>query len=302
MKSRLAAAAALTLSLLLAACGGAPALPTSSGAVPAPTTSASSNLAAIQADAALTAKLPKKVQDAKKIVIGVDATYKPNEYLAADGKTVIGMDVELFDAVAARMGVKTEWQPSAFDQIIIGVQANKYDVGVSSFTINDERKKVVNMVSYLSAGSLWAVAKGNPKNVDTTSICGLTITYQTGTVQDDEITATDAKCAPDKKIKKLPFQDQGEVNNAIMTGRADAMTADSPITSYAIKQSDGKLQALGDVYDAAPYGIVVHKDQSDFAAAIAQAFADIKKSGHYDAILAKYGLEKGAATSFQVNP
>jgi polar amino acid transport system substrate-binding protein len=301
MKSRLAAAAALTVSMLLAACGGAPALPTSSGA-PAATTSASSTLGPVQADATLTAKLPDKVRTAKKIIVGVDATYKPNEYLDTDGKTVIGMDVELFNAAAARMGVTTEWQPSAFDQIIIGVQAKKYDVGVSSFTINDERKKVVNMVSYLSAGSLWAVAKGNPKNVDIKNICGLTITYQTGTVQDDEIKATDEKCAPDKKIKKLPFQDQGEVNNAIMTGRADAMTADSPITSYAIKQSDGKLQALGDVYDAAPYGIVTAKEQADFAAAIAQAFSDIKKSGHYDAILAKYGLDKGAVTKFEVNP
>ena len=301
MKSRLAAAAAITLSLLLAACGAAPTLPTSSGAS-APANTASSTLGPVQADSALTAKLPKKVQDAKKIVIGVDATYKPNEYLDTDGKTVIGMNVELFDAVAARMGVKTEWQASAFDQIIIGVQANKYDVGASSFTINDERKKVVNMVSFLSAGSLWAVAKGNPKNVDPKSICGLTITYQTGTVQDDEITEADTKCAPDKKIKKLPFQDQGEVNNAIMTGRADAMTADSPITSFAIKQSDGKLQALGDVYDAAPYGIVGNKDQKDFADAIAKAFGDIKASGHYDAILAKYGLDKGGISKFEVNP
>lgn len=301
MKARLAAAAALTLSLLLGACGGAPALPTSGGA-PAASSSVSSTLAPVQADAALKAKLPERVQTSGKILVGVDATYKPNEYLDNDGKTVIGMDVELFDAVAARMGVKTEWQPSAFDQIIIGVQAKKYDVGVSSFTINDERKKAVTMVSYLSAGSLWAVKAGNPKKVDATSICGLTITYQTGTVQDDEVTAADAKCPPDKKIKKLPFQDQGEVNNAIVNDRADAMTADSPITLYAIKQSSGKLESLGEVYDAAPYGIVVNKDQADFAAAVAQAFSDIKKSGHYDAVLAKYGLQKGAVPDFKVNP
>lgn len=302
MKPRLVAAAAITISLLLAACGGAPALPTSSGA-PAATGSASSTLGPVQADATLTAKLPKKVQDAKKIIVGVDATYKPNEYLDSDGKTVIGMNVELFDAVAARLGVKTDWQPSAFDQIIIGVaQSKKYDVGVSSFTINDERKKAVNMVSYLSAGSLWAVAKGNPKKVDPASICGLTITYQTGTVQDDEITAADAKCPPDKKIKKLAFQDQGEVNNAMVNNRADAMTADSPITLFAIKQSNGAIESLGKVYDAAPYGIVVNKDEPDFAAAIAQAFADIKKSGHYEAILAKYGMESAAVSSFQVNP
>ena len=301
MMSRLAAVTALSLSLLLAACGTPVALPGAASAG-ASTSVQSSTLPAVQADAALTAKLPQRVRDSKKILIGVDATYKPNEYLDADGKTVIGMSVELFDAVAARLGVKTEWQPSAFDQIIIGVQAKKYDVGVSSFTINADRKKAVTMVSYLSAGSLWAVAKGNPKKVDVTSLCGMTITYQTGTVQDDEIKATDEKCPPDKKIKKLPFQDQGEVNNAIMTNRADAMTADSPITAFAIKQSGGKLEALGDVYDAAPYGIVVPNDQADFAAALQQALTDIKKSGHYDAVLAKYGIEKGAVATFQVNP
>ena len=92
------------------------------------------------------------------------------------------------------------------------------------------------------------------------------------------------------------------INNAIMTNRADAMTADSPITAFAIKQSGGKLEALGDVYDAAPYGIVVPNDQADFAAALQQALTDIKKSGHYDAVLAKYGIEKGAVATFEVNP
>ncbi len=300
MKFRIAAAiAASALSLSLVGCGGT-ALPGSNASPGAAAPTAS--IPTIEPDPALKAKLPKKVQDSGTIVIGVDATYKPNEYLDTDGKTVIGMNVELFDAIAHRLGVKTDWQNSAFDQILIGIDARKFDAGVSSFTINEERKKNVNFASYLDAGSLWVTPEGNPKGIDPKDPCGQTIAVQTGTVQEDEMKAANEKCAPDKKINVLSFGDQGEVTNSVSTGRAGAMIADSPISMYAIKMSDGKLAALGEMYDSAPYGFAVHKDEVAFAEAIVQATKDIKEAGVYDAILAKYGLEKSAINDFAVNP
>ena len=128
-------AVAASTALTLTACGSDSLSESDSSS--APTTSAS----AATVDEALAAKLPEKIKSAGKVVIGTDATYQPNEYLDTDGKTVIGMDVELFDAVMAKFGVKTEWVPSAFDSIILGVQSGKYDIGVSSFTINTERLK-----------------------------------------------------------------------------------------------------------------------------------------------------------------
>ena len=298
MKLRIAAAVAATLSLALTGCSST-ALPSNSAA-PAP--AASQSIPTITPDAALRAKLPQKVRDAGTIVIGVDATYKPNEYLDADGRTVIGMDVELFDAVAHRLGVKTQWQPSAFDQILIGIDARKYDAGVSSFTITDERKQSVNFVSYLDAGSQWVTAAGNPKGLDPKSLCGQTVAIQTGTVQDDEMQAANEKCAPDKKIAVLSFADQGEVTNAVSSGRAAGMSADSPIGLYAVKMSGGTLAALGETYDSAPYGFAFHKADTEFAEAVAQATRDIRDAGVYDAILAKYGQEKSAVSDISVNP
>ena len=58
------------------------------------------------------------------------------------------MDVDVFNAVASKFGVKTEWHPADFGSIINGVNGKKYDMGISSFTINPERMKQVNMVSY----------------------------------------------------------------------------------------------------------------------------------------------------------
>ena len=259
---------------------------------------------AAAADPALVAKLPDKVKTAGKIVVGTDATYAPNEFLDTDGKTVVGMDVDIFNAIAAKFGVKVEYVPATFDSIILGVSSSKYDVGLSSFTINDERKKQVNMVSYFNAGTQWVTQKGNPKKVDPDNACGLNIGVQKGTVQVDDITARSKKCTDAGKpaITQIVDGDQGKVTTAVIGGKADAMAADSPVGLYAVKQTGGQLEALGAIYDAAPYGIVVPKEQAAFAGAIADALKAIATDGTYKAALTKWGNDSGAITSFAVNP
>ena len=118
---------AAIVGLALSACG--------SSSLSTPTTSGSTPAASQSVDAALAAKLPAKVKSAGKIVVGTDATYAPNEFLNADGKTVEGMDVDLFNAVAQKLGVKVVYQPAGFDTIIAGVDSGKYDIG--------DRKSVV---------------------------------------------------------------------------------------------------------------------------------------------------------------
>lgn len=288
----------------LAACGSN-SLSTSSSSSSQPAGGGSSSAPATPTkDDKLAAKLPEKVKTAGKLIVGVDSTYAPNEFLADDGKTVQGMDVDILDAVAAKFGVKTEWQSAGFPTILLGVQSGKYDVAMSSFTINADRKKTVNMVSYYNAGSLWAVAKGNPKKMDVKDVCGKSIGVQNGTVQLEEMNAATKKCTDAGKpaINLLVDDQQSKVTAALTSGKVDAMVADSPITFYAIKQTNGGVEQLGDIYDSAPYGVVVPLAQKEFAQAVADALTDLNKSGTYKSILTKWGGEKGAIDSFTVNP
>jgi polar amino acid transport system substrate-binding protein len=272
----------------------------------APTSGASGNTPAVSQtkQASLADKLPAKIKAAGKIVVGVDATYAPNEFLAADGKTVQGMDVDLFNAVAQKFGVTAEWVPANFDSIILGVNGGKYDVGVSSFTINDKRKLQVNMVSYFNAGTQWAVLKGNPKKVDPDNACGLSIGVQKGTVQIDDLNARSKKCtdAGKKAITQIVEQAQAKVTADVVSGKADAMLADSPVGLYAVKQTNGQLEAVGKVYDAAPYGFVIPKTETDFAQAIVDALKALDASGDYKKALSTWGNETGAISDFAVNP
>jgi polar amino acid transport system substrate-binding protein len=301
MPRRLSPALTLTASaaivgLALSACG--------SESLSTPTAQSSSPTVSQAKDNNLAAKLPAKIKTAGKLVVGVDATYAPNEFLAADGKTVKGMDVELFDTVAQKFGLTVQWKPAKFDSIITGVKSGKYDLGISSFTINPDRKKEVNMVSYFNAGTQWAAAPGNPKKVDPLKPCGLKVAVQKGTVQEEvDMPAKVKACAAtDKPITLQVYDGQDQATAAVATGKADAMLADSPIVAYAIKQSGGKMASIGDVYDAAPYGYVVPKADTEFAQAIADALKAIDTSGDYKRVLKTWGNEAGAISDFAVNP
>jgi polar amino acid transport system substrate-binding protein len=255
-------------------------------------------------DQALVAKLPAKVKSAGKIIVGVDATYAPNEFLGPDGKTVQGMDVDLFNAVAQEFGVKVEWQPAPFDSIILGVNSGKYDMGISSFSVTADREKQVTMVSYFTAGTQWATQKGNPKKIDPNNACGKAIAVQKATTQADDIAARSKKCTQNgkKAIKIAIYADQGQATASVVSGKNDAMLADSPVCLYAVKTTEGKLQPLGNIYDSAPYGYVLPKAETDFAQAIVDGLKKLTTSGAYKQALDKWGVSSGAITDFAVNP
>ena len=284
------------LALLLAACGDDSG--TGSGGNTATT-------AAVAVDQALAAKVPDAIKSDGTIKVGTDSTYAPSEFLDADGLTVVGFDIVLFNAVAAKLGLKAEYQSAKFGDIIPGIESGKYEIGVSSFTVNDERKQQVNMVSYFNAGTQWATKKGNPSGVQPDAACGKKVAVQTNTVQDTEDLAKrlkDCQAAGKPAITVDRYQDQGQATAAVVTGKDDAMLADSPVVAYAVKQSGGQLEALGDIYEAAPYGYVVKKDQTDFAQALADSLKALVSDGSYKQVLDKWGVAAGAIDNPAVNP
>jgi len=259
----------------------------------------------VAVDEALAAKVPDAIKADGKILVGTDSTYAPAEFLDTDGKTIIGFDVDLFKAVAAKLGLEAEFQSAAFGDIIPGVtQSGKYEVGVSSFTINDERKNQALMISYFNAGTQWATKAGNPAGVNIDDACGKKIAVQKDTVQVDDITARSKKCTDAGKpaITIEPYPGQDQATAAVVSGKDDAMLADSPVGAYAVKQSNGQLELLGDIYDSAPYGYVVAKDQQAFAEAIRDALKALIADGMYRQILEKWGVEAGAITDPAINP
>ncbi|WP_285757917.1 ABC transporter substrate-binding protein [Nocardiopsis ansamitocini] len=258
----------------------------------------------VEADDELAALVPDDLAEKGVVTIGVESAYPPGEFLDTDGTTVIGFNVELYDAAMAKLGLTTDWQSAPFDAIITGVTSNKYDVGVSSFTINAERLEQVNMVSYFNVGTQWFGLAGNPNDVDPDDACGKSVAVQSGTVQVEDIEARSEACEEDGKdpISIQQYEDQTLATNSVVSGQNDASLADLPVSGYAISQTGDKLETYGEQYEAAPYGVVVPKDETELAEAVRAAYASIIEDGTYAEILDKWDIANGAIETPEVNP
>ena len=299
-RATFAALALTTAAAVLAACGGSSDGGSGGGSAAAST----SALPSVSADDALAAKVPDSIASDGVITVGSDTTYAPSEFLAEDGQTIVGFDVDLFTLVAQKLGLEARFETAPFDSIIAGVGSGKYEAGVSSFTINPERLQQANMISYYNAGTQWATKKGNPNDVDPDDACGTNVAVQKGTVQVDDLTARSAKCEAAGKdpITIDQYDAQSDATAAIVSGKDDSGLADSPVMAYAVQQTGGQLELLGDIYDSAPYGYVVAKDQTEFAQAIADAVQSLIDDGSYEKVLTNWGVEAGALDNPTVNP
>ncbi|BBZ33811.1 ABC transporter substrate-binding protein [Mycolicibacterium confluentis] len=236
--------------------------------------------------------VPEDIKASGKLVVGVNIPYKPNEFKDESGK-IVGFDVDLMNAIAATLGLTPEYREADFAKIIPSIQGGTYNVGMSSFTDTKERENTVDFVTYFSAGTQWAQRPGTP--IDPNDACGKRVAVQATTYQEtDELPAKSKACTDAGKpaINIVPFDGQDAATNAVILGQTDAMSADSPVTAYAIKETNGKLEAAGEVFDAAPYGWPVAKG-SALAAALQKALEHLIENGEYKAIATKWGVEEG---------
>jgi polar amino acid transport system substrate-binding protein len=280
-------AGALTL---LAACGGGSSGGGTGNAQVTPQSSV---------DSAAAAKLPAAIKSAGVVKVATDASYPPDEFFAADNKTIQGMDVDLGNALGAVLGVKFEFSNVGFDSIIPSL-GNRYDLGMSSFTDNKEREQTVDMVVYANVGTNFMVAGDSSLAPNTVAdLCGKSAAVEKGTVQLDALEAQKKKC----NLTILAFPDQNQANLALKSGRADVVLADAPVNVYAAKQSNGEFKVAGGSFGKAPYGIAVPKDSAHagLADAILAAMKDLGEDGTYDKIFAKWGLSAGATHEFKLN-
>ncbi|MGW3485574.1 ABC transporter substrate-binding protein [Rhodococcus indonesiensis] len=249
---------------------------------------------------AIADQLPASVAATGELKVGVNVPYAPNEFKDDDGR-IVGFAVELVEALGDVLGVRPVFNESDFDRIIPAVQAGTFDMGSSSFTDTKEREQSVDFVTYYSAGVQWAQRVGD--DVDPDNACGLRVAVQTTTYEDiDEVPAKSEACvaAGRPPIDKVKYDSQDEATNALILGRVDALSADSPITAYAIARSDGRLETAGPVFDAAPYGFVVAKG-SPLGPVLQQAMQHLIDSGVYAQIAQRWGMEEGTIDTAQIN-
>jgi len=294
--TRLAGVLGIIMSLaMLAACGGGSTSTTTSSAHCTVTT-------------------PGHLVQSGKLTVATDTTYAPAEFEDPNKPgSYIGYDVELANEIGDRLCLTTQIVKATFGITLLQelsgptLGTQKWDVSVSSWTINDARLALVNMIPYYQAGESIMVAKGNPKGIKTINdMCGKIVAVQDNTAEQSELadangegdksSGQDPVCASNK-IRIYHNADQNLVAQQVLTNSADASYQDQPVTDYYVKNNADKLESGGITVAPSPQGICVRKDASDMETAIRTALKAMVLDGTYQKILNKWGVGAGAYTS-----
>jgi polar amino acid transport system substrate-binding protein len=315
------AIAAVLASLALAACGTTAKKKDATGGGGGSTCSSGGGTAGKQpqplklnvAPVASVTKLVPAALQGKTLSVASDASYAPNEFKPVGKETIIGMDVDLANAIGQTMGVKVKFVDTPFATIITALSAHRANLGISSLTDNKTREKTVDFVTYFQAGVSIMAPKCNPHKVKTQlDLCGLKVGAENGTVELDTLqNAKDDSGNPSLKTrctkagKKAPqphgYENQTDVNQALAAGRIDAYLADTPVVDYQVKATGGEFSKVGNTTDVAPYGIAVPKDAGTLKDALLAGLKTLIGNGDYTKILANWGVQSGAITSPVIN-
>ncbi|MER5528354.1 ABC transporter substrate-binding protein [Streptomyces sp. NPDC054813] len=266
--------------------------------------------------APLASKLPDDIRKAGVIKVGSDIAYPPVEYMQS-GKAV-GVDPDIADALGKQLGVKFEFQNGKFDNLIVGLQANRFNVIMSAMNDTKDRqngidsdtgKKVgngVDFVDYFTAGTSILVQKGNPKGIKSLDdLCGKVVALQKGTTSEGIAKAQSEKCTKDgnKAIDLQTFDTDPEALLRLKQGASVADLNDFPVAAYNAKTSGGgkDFEVVGEQIEAGPYGIAISKDNTQLRDALQAAVAAIIKNGDYQKILEKWNVAQGAVTEAKTN-
>ncbi|MHA6602388.1 ABC transporter substrate-binding protein [Corynebacterium coyleae] len=248
----------------------------------------------------IAAMVPPEIAADGVLNVGANPPFAPFEFKDSTGQ-VIGVEMDIARALAGVMGMDFDVADMDFSMILPAVSSGSLDAGASGFTDNEERRQTFDFINFLYAGIQWAAAPG--ADVDPNDACGLTVSVQRTTVSEtDDVRPKSEACEAAGKdpITVLAFDTADNAALAMLVGRADAYSADSPVTAWAVERSDGKMEMIGDMFDAAPYGIAVPKG-SALAPAMAAAMQHLIDTGDYQRILAQWNISTGLLDQALIN-
>ena len=232
------------------------------------------------------------------LIMATNATFPPYEYYKEDD--IVGIDAEIAQAIADKLGMKLEIVDTEFGSIIGGVQSGKYDIGMAGMTVTDERKESVNFSDTYATGVQSVIvsenseyasfedfytgfdADGNPTGVKE----GITIGVQQDTTG-DIYSSDDPQNWGFGEANVIRYKNGADAVQALISGKVTAVIIDNEPAKSFVAANEG-LKILDGEYTNEDYAICVAKENTDLLNKINSALAELKADGTVDKIIAKY--------------
>jgi polar amino acid transport system substrate-binding protein len=269
-----------------------------------PESSAREAAAATPFDRALNAALPAQVRSRGVLHVATDASYAPASSFAADGRTIVGFEPDLGAALGRVLGVRLRFHQATFSEMLGDLRRGRTDLVMSAMTDTAARERRADFVNYFSAGTAIIVQRGNPAGItDLAGLCGQPVAVEHGTVQVDLLARSQKHCG-DRKIVVRTYDTNADALLRLRTGRAAAVLTDYP--PAALLASDPKTRSRFQLastaqYEPGLYGIAVRRSRPELRDALRAALDRVIRSGEYERILRRWGVDDGAIRETSIN-
>jgi polar amino acid transport system substrate-binding protein len=269
----------------------------------------------VQTQASIRDELPAAVRDRGTLVVGVGALpagFPPLAYVGDDHRTLTGAEPDLGRLVAATLGLKSDLQNNAWENMFVRLSSGQLDAGFSNITVTEERKQKYDFASYRADNLAFAVKKDSTWNFDGDyrALAGKTVAVSSGTNQEKILLEWKKKLAAEgSSLEVKYFKDNNGIYLALAAGRIDAYFGPNPGIAYQESQSAGtstEVRTAGTFSGAGDslQGLIAAttKKDSGLAKPLADSINYLIKNGQYDAWLKAYNLENEAVKVSEVNP
>jgi polar amino acid transport system substrate-binding protein len=250
--------------------------------------------------------LPEKIKSAGEIKNGTEPQTPPYDFYGEDNKTIIGLERELREEMGARLGVKFTDMPAQFASIIPGIQAGRFDMGMSAFGDFAEREKIVDVVNYMVEGTSIIVLEGNPKGVHKLKdACGLNAGAVQGSIPLQLLDKQKGLCPADRPLNVMQFPSNDQIKIALQSGRVDLSMDTTGVAAYSLQhQPEGnkKLELItGAQYAVGYQAMLVSKESPELRDALAATMQSMIDDGSYAIIFEKWGLGENKLDKVTIN-
>jgi polar amino acid transport system substrate-binding protein len=251
------------------------------------------------------AELPDRIKKAGKLVAATQPNYPPIAFKDPASNQLTGFDIDLGEAIAKELGVKLEWQETAFAQMISSLQTQRVDIALAGMSDLPARREVVDFIDYMKTGPQFfttANRAGELKTID--DLCGKKVGASRSTnwpAQMEDLSK--AVCAAKGRPAMIVIGTEGSVDarTQLKSGRLDAAVQGSETLPYFQKQEPNTIVLIGVPFSEQLTGIPVVKTEPQLRDAVKEALDRLLAKGIYDQILTKYGLQGSKLSAMAVN-
>ncbi|HEX3038350.1 MAG TPA: transporter substrate-binding domain-containing protein [Oscillospiraceae bacterium] len=249
--------------------------------------SASSSASSVASTASTAAQTTvDKIKANGYITMSTNAEFEPFEY--KDGGKFAGIDIEISQKIADKLGVKLKINDVKFDSLIAELQSGKANFVAAGLTASEDRKKNVDFSNtYFKAAQSIIVKKGSTSVTKPTDLAGKVVGVQQGTTGDQY--CTDEKKTNNVNVKTVKRYDKGmEAVSDLINGRVDAVVIDDFTAQEFVSKNPDKISKLTDALTAEEYAIAVKKGDTEMQKVVNDVLAGMKSDGSLDKLIEKY--------------